>query len=1128
MKHAWMFAVAWFAVVSTGLFAAPGVSEATYVRMPPMSVKPVVDGTISREEQHGTSAWYGPISGETGLMTIRYGMFYIGYDAKGFYFATRTQTPKLPQPISDDDSVTLTLLPPGASAPVSYTVRVKDAANDCPGAVSKLHAYRGVTDFGLQTTETESFIPYAALGVAMPKDGEKWGLQMKVRFAAQDEVGYWHWNKANPDEFGTLVADYGSMTPSFHSFGHMESYRATAWYKLLLRFANGTGRDMKLSSKCVAHMGVGPAKLDSDPSQDVTITHKKTAEIDGETVKAGASREFRHEDVPLWPGTINVFCADVSAAGKTLLRRRIAWDLSKGLKFADPVFRPYIRSAFYPSSGNLLRALYHRGGIGNLTKAEFLVRGDDGRIYWRKDISCAAGSNRIPDTDVFLERLGDLPSQNYKVLFNATAADGKTYSAENTFSVAKFPWQGLAIGKDRVVIPPFTPISVDGPKTSFLMTGYRCAGVLWDEIYAGGENILAAPVELKMNGEPFRHVSSRIVSAEEDRVVREIKAECGTVRLVVLQEYDYDGFCMVTLGFDPSSPVAVKSLSISVPLKNSLAKYFEVPFRDDKRDGQSPDFTLAEGRGEVWNSSMHVRPGTLDIYKAYVQPYIWYGDSKHGISTLLTTPRGLSHNAKDVMQRIEREGGAATLIHDFVTKEIVWESPMTIKIAFQPSPVKPKVWADQRFAQHMYGYTCPSNALGFSTSFTGFWANDPIRSTYNILPGNDRSLIDWCLSHREKPMKCDFYSEVDRYIARNAEWFETNRWNVTAKAFRDKQTNNWRLTGINRLNCYYDPVLVSCFWPEWEMYKAEWSVDEWPDDDLYNEYLGNMPSSYIDRLLYHMRNTVSLGADGFFFDCYSIMCCRNVPASGGRAYFKDKFTIQRHFGNIVHWRELVKRTATMCYRLGVLQNGRPAVTVHATDGIILPVCSFASGAMVTERGGHGGELPDAYFESYVLSDVTGLQCGVMTTPIMKTLEPETGGKKESQLKSLMAFMCAYGIFHLTDQGTLYRPWFEKAWNIVFDYGWGRPEVTGHWYYDKNPQPVSHTGRNVRLTVAEKKGRSALLMFGNLGDGEVIAFDVAGLGLGDVRISDAETGDEIGNPEISVDRHGYRMVLVEKR
>ena len=116
---------------------------------------------------------------------------------------------------------------------------------------------------------------------------------------------------------------------------------------------------------------------------------------------------------------------------------------------------------------------------------------------------------------------------------------------------------------------------------------------------------------------------------------------------------------------------------------------------------------------------------------------------------------------------------------------------------------------------------------------------------------------------------------------------------------------------------------------------------------------------------------------------------------------------------------------------------------------------------------------------------------------------------------------AYGIFHLTDQGTLYRPWFEKAWNIVFDYGWGRPEVTGHWYYDKNPQPVSHTGRNVRLTVAEKKGRSALLMFGNLGDGEV-------LGLGDVQISDAETGDEIGAPEISVDRHGYRMVLVEKR
>ena len=116
----------------------------------------------------------------------------------------------------------------------------------------------------------------------------------------------------------------------------------------LLRFRNDTGKDLKLSSKCVAYLGVGPAKLDADPSADFTIKHKKTGEIDGEVVKDGTSREFRHEDVPLWPGNINIFNADVSAGGKPILRRRIAWDLNKGLKFVDPVFRTYLRSAFFP------------------------------------------------------------------------------------------------------------------------------------------------------------------------------------------------------------------------------------------------------------------------------------------------------------------------------------------------------------------------------------------------------------------------------------------------------------------------------------------------------------------------------------------------------------------------------------------------------------------------------------------------------------------------------------------------------------------------------------------------------------------------------------------------------------
>ena len=124
-------------------------------------------------------------------------------------------------------------------------------------------------------------------------------------------------------------------------------------------------------------------------------------------------------------------------------------------------------------------------------------------------------------------------------------------------------------------------------------------------------------------------------------------------------------------------------------------------------------------------------------------------------------------------------------------------------------------------------------------------------------------------------------------------------------------------------------------------------------------------------------------------------------------------------------------------------------------------------------------------------------------------------------------MCAYGVFAISDQPILRRDWFEKAWNTVFDYGWGRPDVEQHFYWDGKPQPVSHDGRDVRLTVAKKPG-SALLMFGNLGDAAEFSFDVSGLALGDVRLVDAETGTSLEKPTLRIDRHGYRLVKVERK
>jgi hypothetical protein len=107
-------------------------------------------------------------------------------------------------------------------------------------------------------------------------------------------------------------------------------------------------------------------------------------------------------------------------------------------------------------------------------------------------------------------------------------------------------------------------------------------------------------------------------------------------------------------------------------------------------------------------------------------------------------------------------------------------------------------------------------------------------------------------------------------------------------------------------------------------------------------------------------------------------------------------------------------------------------------------------------------------------------------------------------------------------------WFDRAWNIVFDAGWGKPGSEMHWYYDGKVQPVTHNGKRVRVNVC-RRGGSALLAFGNFGEAENISFDVSGLGFGKgAEVRDAETGRPVDTKSLNVPRHGYRLVRVEKK
>jgi len=1119
------FVAACLAVASLSLspvFAAlPTISDATCLRMAAMKSPPVIDGTISIDEQKHSSAQYGPISGSTKLMSVRYGSFFVGYTESGIYFAARTSAPTRPQKFTAADHVAISILPEGCCAPKEFFVCVADGSSNLPpGAKSAMRHPRGIDICGMECVETEMFIPFTAIGAAKPADGARWGLQMSVAYSSEPETGYWHLPSA-AGEMGSLVFDSRCPVAGLVNFNAYEQWRPRGGYFMLFRFSNPTAIDAKLSSKSVLHRGIGFAKLADDPEKVEGALHNKITEFGGQTVAAGANKDFVHPEYSLWPGKVNDLDIEIAANGTTCCRRRIRWDLSRGLNWKDAENLPTLDTGFYPSAGNRFRAQYKTNGKKNLVNGSIRVIGADGRTHWEKTLK---GKPFLPKSELFDESLPGLPAQDYIVRFSAVDDQGRKYTDERTFAVRDLPWHGKKLGTERVILPPFKPICVTGGKIEFLQTGYHPGNVLWDGIYALGENLLAAPVELEVNGGCFVVTGERIVSAEKDRVVREVTAEKGNLSLKVTQDYDYDGFCWVTMDFTPKASVKVDSLRVKMPLKNEIVKYFDVCCRNDRRAYEAPDFSLPSCAGEVWSSATNAPKWIQKLYPANVQPYVWFGGAAKGFCWMVNSVKGMSLERDVPPQRIVRADGAATLYSDIVNKPVVWEKPVTICMGFQPTPVKPQnrrlcVLARDTFS----GYLCPSNAVrSMENKSEGFMMPTTLFPIHTF-PAGDRSLFDWTMSRKES-CHAAYMKKLKEFTDRHAEWF-AEEGRVSSIAYWRNQFVQRQMTGAKLRIFYLDPMLISCFWPEDEMYKAEWSPWEWPRDNFMSEYGGKITESRIDKMMYDAKTALDLGYNGIFYDVFGCHRDYNFIVNPERAYHKPDGSIQIGGNDLLEQREIVKRTATLCHLNGGNFAGTPYVSVHTTDCYVVPVMSFAVVDDCCERGAMGGDWQDRFPESYAITEMCGLQAGTVPSVIASA---RVGDKERRgrEMRSLMSLMCAYGFFGLSDQNMFYLASFEKAWNTVFDFGWGKPEVKIHFYYDEEPSPVTHNGKDVRLTVAEKAD-AALLLFGNLGDDTDVSFDPSGLRFGNVKISDAETGEKLDSNTFHVARHGYRMIKVER-
>ena len=1128
-------------LASLACMAAP-VSTETLIRTAPMKTSPKIDGKISPGEWIYASFSFGGVERKSNFMTVRRNCFRFGYDKKNFYFSISSEIPRTPLKLNSQDQVEFFLQAPGSKNPVRIAFDSTGKGTLPKGVkVAGGFAVDIVTGNRKVCWNTEVKVPVSLFGRNEIKNGETWGIQAARHWSSSPETGYFHHTK-KADELGTFITDFSAPAVSFDGFGYL-SYDATGNYSYTVRVENGTNKPVTVFSDSKRWGATGTATLDIN-NPDVTgktemarIGNRKGHKT---TIQPGDNDYFRLIRYVEWQGVTRLLHVRVLDATKKKVyyNRRFFWDLAarSALTYVEKQGLPFLSAGFYPSFGNKLKFAVTFNRKLPCYYCEVTVNDSKGKVL--KKFKKTNYGKKLPDFEI-MTVLPKLPLGDYSVNMKALDKNGKVYTHRRTFAMRKFPWQNLKIGQDRIIIPPFKPLRVDKKKQEVhgLMTGFGIKGELWDRVYAEGENILASPVHFTLNGKPFAPGKAKLVSVAKDEVIYETSAFRKEAKLRITQKYDYDGFCEVWLEVIPNGKVNVNDFALHIPIKDKYVKYFNNLSKAGAREKGAPDLTIPKGEGKIKLAAARNIAGAP-------QRYFWLGGAYKGFSWMLDTTRNFKLARKKEASHLIRRNGAVTFTMDIVNMPTVWKKPFRIQLGFQPTPVKPRVLDFRQQSEWMYCYE-PAKGSHWASMRGNYGKLSSLSFHMNAVPNNDTSHLKFLFAHRDKkPTSKEISAFVNDYMKRNKKWIQKYA-PMTDLGMLRYDLSQPRQYGQKYFLHYQNPLLCSFIWKEFEMYKAEWSAWDYPVDDIINEYVVNQTDEYIDMLLYHMRTQARAGFDGMNFDCFPLgggynitagPAHRNIPVgnpAGVVPFIHTDNMLRTVFPGVTpgstlfQWRKLAKRTATMLYKEGRLVYGYPWVELHATNCLVIPVVSWCTTTITTERSSRGGRYQTRFPEGYIVADIAGTQAGIVPRTIFST-RGASGFSAQEETKTLIAASFAHGLMQHVDQGIRKGSKdYQLARDYVFSFGYGNPKNKTIAHYDKEKQPVICKNPLIRTTQVIRKDGKALIMIGNLGTKTKAVFDLKGLGYKKYKVTDVFKKKVLAKPEVDVVDYGFALLQVDE-
>jgi hypothetical protein len=768
-----------------------------------------------------------------------------------------------------------------------------------------------------------------------------------------------------------------------------------------------------------------------------------------------------------------------------------------------------------------------------------------------------------------------------EIALTLSAPAGARREIRRTFERKRFPWENNQLGRDRIILPPFTPLTVEQtpPAVACVLRRHVLDGTgLWKQVSSEGRELLASPMRLEVDsgGKTYIADGGPVTFGETaaDRVRGTTSWNAGPVRGRTDFEFDYDGMAKVSLQL-PSSGAAVDAMRLVIPMKTAETWLmhpvtdllrFHYAGRIPNGKGRLWDYggTLREVRytdsgepdadGRVWDSR---QVGRWQLPGPFV-PYIWIGGPERGLCWFAENDRDWSLAPERPALEIRRQGETTSLVVHLVTRPLVLSRRRTMVFGLMATPAKPMPDRPVSFRRWWFGppgetskdvvgvgcmgacyyWGAAGPCFAFYPAFKNFGIYDEIARLRRGGPW-DRGYTDKWLAQFSAPEFAPHLATYRAHINWSGGFFAGGRWSPGPQTGRTAcvipYTNgrgiNWGDEARTFMDEWSTLDIADPRWPGEERfvrakeggYRAvEYGKVHAPGETSGIAYATDPVSSWQDMVLYYQRRMLETFADGIYYDDYFLVPNCNPLGPG---YVDDEGTL-RPGVNIFAFHELTKRTAVMQHQMG----RRPMVFLHMTNANVVPMLSFGTMQLDHEWRDQGEFAKKDFCERLGLDDDTGLllaqSTGLQSGCLGVILDKFQGDPRIGRNALGVA------LTHEMKIGIDGSPLQSSLAEALDSFGYGLPDCRVWRYWDR-ALPLRVSDPSVKTLVLARGGRAMVVIASYGRGGEVrLDFDRKELGLpGDLVAVDVETGKPMapmasGALTLGLPRHDFRVLRIE--